>query len=46
LERETVDGTDVDQVLGRVPGPTQSIGATGHPTTQPAANGRATATGR
>ena len=30
LERETVDGTDVDQVLGRIPGQTQPIGATGH----------------
>jgi cell division protease FtsH len=33
LERETVDGTDVDQVLGRVPGPPQPIGATGHSAT-------------
>jgi cell division protease FtsH len=30
LERETVDGTDVDEVLGRVPGRRQPIGATGH----------------
>ena len=30
LERETVDGTDVDQVLGRIPGPRQPIGATAH----------------
>ncbi|HEU4896044.1 MAG TPA: cell division protein FtsH, partial [Actinomycetota bacterium] len=30
LERETVDGTDVDQVLGRIPGQTQPVGATGH----------------
>jgi cell division protease FtsH len=30
LERETVDGTDVDEVLGRVPGQRQPIGATGH----------------
>jgi cell division protease FtsH len=30
LERETLDGTDVDEVLGRVPGPPQPIGATGH----------------
>jgi cell division protease FtsH len=30
LERETVDGTDVDEVLGRVPGRHQPIG-TGHP---------------
>jgi cell division protease FtsH len=27
LERETVDGTDVDQVLGRIPGRTQLMGA-------------------
>jgi cell division protease FtsH len=33
LERETVDGTDVDQVLGRVPGQRQPIGATGHTAT-------------
>jgi len=30
LERETVDGTDVDAVLGRVPGQSQPVGATGH----------------
>jgi cell division protease FtsH len=30
LERETVDGTDVDQVLGRIPGQHQPVGATGH----------------
>jgi len=30
LERETVDGTDVDEVLGRVPGRRQPVGATGH----------------
>jgi hypothetical protein len=30
LERETVDGTDVDAVLGRVPGQRQPVGATGH----------------
>jgi cell division protease FtsH len=30
LERETVDGTDVDEVLGRIPGRPQPIGATGH----------------
>ena len=30
LERETVDGTDVDGVLGRIPGQHQPIGATGH----------------
>jgi cell division protease FtsH len=39
LERETVDGTDVDEVLGRIPGQHQPIGATGH-TTPPAAMGR------
>ena len=33
LERETVDGTDVDQVLGRIPGQHQPIGATGHTAT-------------
>jgi cell division protease FtsH len=35
LERETVDGTDVDEVLGRVPGQRQPIGATGHSSTVP-----------
>jgi cell division protease FtsH len=33
LERETVDGTDVDQILGRIPGQHQPIGATGHTAT-------------
>jgi cell division protease FtsH len=33
LERETVDGTDVDEVLGRVPGQRQPVGATGHTAT-------------
>jgi cell division protease FtsH len=33
LERETIDGTDVDQVLGRVPGQRQPVGATGHTAT-------------
>jgi hypothetical protein len=33
LERETVDGTDVDEVLGRIPGPREPIGATGHSAT-------------
>jgi cell division protease FtsH len=33
LERETVDGTDVDEVLGRIPGQHQPIGATGHTAT-------------
>jgi len=31
LERETVDGTDVDEILGRVPG-RQAVGTTGHAT--------------
>ena len=35
LERETVDGTDVDQVLGRVPGQPQPIGATHHAAVPP-----------
>jgi len=35
LERETVDGTDVDQVLGRIPGQPQPIGATGHAAVPP-----------
>jgi cell division protease FtsH len=30
IERETVDGTDVDEILGRVPGRQQPVGATGH----------------
>jgi cell division protease FtsH len=30
LERETVDGTDVDEILGRVPGRSAPVGATGH----------------
>src|SRR5574341_248546 len=30
LERETVDGTDVDEILGRIPGHKQPVGATGH----------------
>ena len=30
LERETVDGTDVDEILGRVPGRKQPVGASGH----------------
>jgi cell division protease FtsH len=34
VERETVDGTDVDEILGRVPGHhRQPVGATGHTTT-------------
>ena len=49
LERETVDGTDVDQVLGRIPGQHQPVGATGHTTTTTTTvptDERATATGR
>src|SRR6266536_3545235 len=34
LERETVDGTDVDEILGRVPGRKQPVGATGHAATK------------
>jgi cell division protease FtsH len=45
LERETVDGTDVDAVLGRIPGQPQPIGTTSHPTTAPA-QGPTTPTGR
>jgi cell division protease FtsH len=33
LERETVDGTDVDEILGRIPGHKQPVGATGHAAT-------------
>jgi cell division protease FtsH len=33
LERETIDGTDLDELLGRVPGQRQPIGATGHTAT-------------
>ena len=33
LERETIDGTDLDEVLGRVPGRRQPVGATGHTAT-------------
>jgi cell division protease FtsH len=33
LERETIDGTDVDEILGRVPGQRQPVGATGHSAT-------------
>jgi cell division protease FtsH len=39
LERETVDGTDVDQVLGRIPGQPQPIGATGHTAAAPPPDG-------
>jgi cell division protease FtsH len=46
LERETVDGTDVDEVLGRVPGQRQPVGATGHTTATVPTGGRAAATGR
>jgi cell division protease FtsH len=41
LERETLDGTDVDQVLGRVPGQHQPIGATSHTASPPDAAGPA-----
>ena len=34
LERETVDGTDVDEILGRVPGRQQPVGASGHAATK------------
>jgi cell division protease FtsH len=30
LDRETVDGTDVDEILGRVPGRRTPVGASGH----------------
>jgi cell division protease FtsH len=30
LERETIDGTDLDELLGRIPGQRQPVGATGH----------------
>jgi cell division protease FtsH len=33
LERETIDGTDLDEILGRVPGQRQPVGATGHTAT-------------
>jgi cell division protease FtsH len=45
LERETVDGTDVDQVLGRVPGQPQPIGTTSH-TGIASTEGSTVATGR
>jgi cell division protease FtsH len=34
LERETVDGTDVDEILGRVPGRREPVGAAGHAATK------------
>jgi cell division protease FtsH len=37
LERETVDGTDLDRILGRVPGDRAPIGASSHPATGGAA---------
>jgi cell division protease FtsH len=47
LERETVDGTDVDEALGRIPGQPQPIGATSHTTTTTVpAEGPATTTRR
>ncbi len=48
LERETVDGTDVDEVLGRVPGRREPVGAGRHPATGSgpvAGGGRATGGG-
>jgi hypothetical protein len=30
LERETIDGTDVDGILGHIPGRRLPVGATGH----------------
>ena len=39
LERETVDGTDVDGVLGRIPGQHQPVGATGHAATNSQVDG-------
>jgi ATP-dependent Zn protease len=45
LERETIDGTDVDEILGRVPGQHQPIGATRRAAAT-AADGSVTATGR
>jgi cell division protease FtsH len=45
VERETIDGTDVDEVLGRIPGPRQPVGATSHRATIPA-QGPTTTTGR
>jgi hypothetical protein len=46
LERETVHGTDVDEVLGRVPGQPQPIGTTGHSTTMPGEDRRHADAGR
>jgi hypothetical protein len=34
VDRETVDGTDVDEILGRIPGRKQPVGATGHAATK------------
>jgi cell division protease FtsH len=34
LERETIDGTDVDEILGRTPGRHPPVGATGQPATR------------
>jgi cell division protease FtsH len=45
LERETVDGTDVDEVLGRVPGQRQPVGATGHTATAAEESGSVGTTG-
>ncbi len=38
LERETIDGTDLDALLGRIPGPREPIGAGGHRATASAAD--------
>lgn len=35
LEREPVDGTDVDEILGRVPGRRQPVGTTGQAASDP-----------
>ena len=42
VERETVDGTDVDEILGRVPGRRQPVGATGYPATTATADDSST----
>jgi cell division protease FtsH len=36
LERETVDGTDVDEILGRIPGRSSLVGVAGQPATKKA----------
>jgi ATP-dependent Zn protease len=37
LERETVDGTDVDRIVGRITGDRAPVGASSHPATGSAA---------